>query len=136
MSPAYDNAVKAMAMSAKNSSERAEEMDDALAARAKRARIARKPSDHPTQLIRATNPPHRIQTSPFVEQMRLSVQVGRSHAACQHAMSFHPINPLHGDHALGVYMARTQRVDADPTWPQLACHTASHLEHSRFRRVV
>jgi len=58
-----------------------------LASCAKARRVAGQPGDHTPQLIGASNPSHRIQLGPFLEQVWLLVKVCCSHSG-QHEVQY------------------------------------------------
>ena len=57
------------------------EEDYALATSTERARITSEPRYNSPQFIRPPDPTKGVQTCPFVQQMRLSVEIRRCHAA-------------------------------------------------------
>ena len=54
-------------------------MDHLLASSAKGRRVGRQPSNDTSQFVRSANPAERVHTRPLIQQVRLRVQIRRSH---------------------------------------------------------
>ena len=58
-----------------------------LASRAERRRVRRQPGNHPSQLVRPSEPAKRVQSRPLLVQVRLLVQIRRGHPVTIHLVS-------------------------------------------------
>lgn len=110
-------------------------MNTVLAPGTKARRITSQPSDHTSKFIRSSNSSHGIQPGPFVQQFRLLIEIRCCHP---NFSFFSAINAyqMKRRNERSVYMSWRQGIDTNSLSPQLASHTARHLEDSRLACVI
>lgn len=97
--------------------------------------IASQPDDQTTKLLWATNALLRVLAAPFVDQAGSGIIEHPGHAVRRGQYPWHTAQRK-ADDALRVDVSRTDGVDANELWAELAGHGARHLQHGGLGGVV